>query len=170
MEEFLKSWKNIAYASAIIDDSMIRSIIRFAFDDSKPEHWRAAWLIDKACRKNPELLKPYLPEIYSGLKAIKNLSHIRHFLHIISQHPVPCEEQMPLYDLCLNLFSKSDSPIAVRTYAMDIAYSITKLHPELCAEMIQILEFILEQPCSAGVKAKGKNILKKLHLNIKSRH
>ena len=160
LSELLKSWDNLrALLKASEDASQIHLLVCIATDDSKPEHWRAAWLIDKANETDKNLLLPHLPDIYASIRTIGNYSHIRHFLRIINTHPIPEDEQIPLFDLCINLFSNNDIPVAVRANAMELAYSIVKLNPELHPEMKQLLEFILEQYSSAGIRAKAKNLL-----------
>jgi len=159
IEELLKSWDNLKGQLSSIDDLPINLLIPFALNDSKPEYWRAAWLIEKACCKNPDLLKPFLPDIYAKAKTTNSYSHLRHFLIIINRYPIPEVEQMPIYDFSINLFFKSEAPVAVRAYAMELAYTIVKIHCELRPEMTQFLEFMLEQPCSSGITAKSKNLL-----------
>ena len=160
LAELLKSWENfVALLQVACDNSQIHLMVRFATDNSKPEYWHAAWLIDKANEQDKNLLTPYLPEIYASMKIIGNYSHIRHFLRIINSHPIPENEQMALFDFSIKLFTNNDAPVAVRANAMEVAYSITKLNPELSPEMVQLLEFVLEQYSSAGIRAKAKNLL-----------
>ena len=163
LPELLKSWDNLGALLQIINDSShIQLMVRFATDDSRPEYWRAAWLIDKANEKDKNLLVPYMPEIYAKIRTISNYSHIRHFLRIIISHPIPENEQIALFDLSINLFVNNDVPVAVRANAMELAFSITKLNPELRPEMKQLLELLFEQYSTAGIRAKAKNLLAKL--------
>jgi len=55
--------------------------------------------------------------------------------------------------------------IAVRAFAMTVAFNISKSHPELINELLLILQHILVNEQSAGVKSRAKQIIKVITKN-----
>ena len=53
------------------------------------------------------------------------------------------------------------SAIAVKAYSMEIIYKLSTIYPELANELSATIN-IIEGEGSAGIKARGKIILKKL--------
>jgi hypothetical protein len=163
--EMISSWENLDLFPQYVADHPedLSLLMDIALDDSKPEFWRAAWIIDKINIKNPELISPYLPALFRALKKTRNLSKMRHFLKIMTYHPVPVKQQGFLFDYCMNSFASQDIPVAVRAHALQILFNISQAEPELKPELIQILEHELSLEQSAGIRARGKNILSLLH-------
>jgi hypothetical protein len=163
--DMISSWENLDLFSQHITDhpENLDLLIGVAFDDSKQEFWRAAWIMDKINTSNPELIKPYLPALFKALKKTRNLSKMRHFLKIIAHHQVPARQQGFLFDFCLNTFTSQAIPVAVRAHALQILYQIAQDEPGLKPELLQILEHELSMEQPAGIKARGKNILSLLY-------
>lgn len=159
--DMISSWENLDLFSQHIPEhpETLDLLIDLAFDDSKQEFWRAAWIMDKINSSNPELIKPYLPVLFKVLKKTRNLSKMRHFLKIIAHHQVPVRQRGFLFDFCLNTFTNQAIPVAIRANALQILYQIAQDVPGLKPELVQILEHALSLEQPAGIRARGKNIL-----------
>ncbi len=163
--DIIGSWQNLElllkHLMAYPEDLALLADV--AFDDSKYEFWRAAWVMDQINTQKPELIKPYLPAIFKALKKTENQSKLRHFLRMITYHDIPAAQRGPLFDFCLNAFDNQTMPVAVRAHALQIIYNISLKEPGLKDELIQILEYELSQEQTPGIKARGKNILSLLY-------
>jgi hypothetical protein len=166
--DMISSWENLDLFSQHITDhpENLDLLIGVAFDDSKQEFWRAAWIMDKINTSNPKLIKPYLPALFKALKKTRNLSKMRHFLKIITYHQIPAKQLGFLFDYCMNTFTSQAIPVAVRAHALQILYNIAQDEPGLKPELVQTLEYELSLEQSAGIRAKGKNILLQLNREI----
>ncbi len=161
----IKSWENIALLVRYIADypEHIDVIMTKALDDSQPENWRAAWMIDKINEKNPAVVLPYLPAMTDFLLATKNDSKRRHLLKLIGLHDIPEERMGVLLNYCLDVFTDAAIPIAVRVHAMQILYNIAQKEPDFASELIDLIEHEIDYHGSAGIKSRGQKLLKKLH-------
>lgn len=166
--DMISSWENLdLFSQHLIDHPENLGLVTdLAFDDSKHEFWRAAWIMDKVNTGDPDLIRPYLPALFKALKKTSNLSKMRHFLKIISSHQIPARQQGFLFDFCLNTYTNQSVPVAVRAHALQILLNIARDEPGLKPELKQILEHELSLDQSAGIRAKGKNILAQLNREI----
>jgi hypothetical protein len=163
--DMISSWQNLDLLSRHITDhpEYLGLLVEVALDDSKPEYWRAAWMVDKINVRDQELIKPYLPALFKALKKTRNLSKMRHFLKIITFHQIPVKQQGFLFDFCMTAYTSQSIPVAVRAHALQILYQIAQDEPGLKPELAQIVEHELSLGQSAGIRARGKKILSLLY-------
>ena len=114
-------------------------LLEIAFDDSKANYWRAAWIIDHLNEQKKSLVATYLLRIIEAALSSKNSSKLRHFLKIISQHPIPPGYAGLLFDRTLTIFTTPQYPVAVRVHAMQILYEIALTENELIPELVQTI-------------------------------
>lgn len=87
---------------------------------------------------------------------------VRNTLSILQKHVViPSEVEGELYDFCIHSIAVLKSPIAVRAFAMGVAYRIASPYPELLNELKIILEEVLIH-AEKGVLSRARNILGKV--------
>lgn len=165
VQTLIQSWENLALLVRYISDypEHLDVIIHKAFDDSLPENWRAAWMVDKIHDRHPELVLPYLPAITNFVMQTKNSGKKRHFLKLISLHPIPEENMSLLLDFCIRIFTNAAEDIAVRAHAMQVLYNIAEKEPGFSGELIELIEHEMEYHGSAGISSRGRKILKKLN-------
>lgn len=165
----IQSWENMALMVRYIADypEHLDIIMNKALDDSQPENWRAAWMVDKIHEKHPELVLPYLSAINSFVLTTKNSGKKRHFLKLISQYPLPEVNIALLLDFCINTFTNASEDVAVRVHAMQILYNIAEKEPDFSGELIELIEHEMEYHGSAGITSRGRKLLNRLH-QIKS--
>ena len=164
--EMINTWENLNFYIQQLSHhpEHLLPILEVAFDDSKQENWRAAYLIDKLADVNPELIRPYLGSFVNALKTTQNNSKRRHYLKLLSQYPIQTEHIDFLFNHCLDLFTTDKCPIAVRVHAMQILFEISEIEIGLKPELVQIIENEIDLHPSAGIKSRGRKILQKLQL------
>jgi len=64
-------------------------LMDIALNSTHKKSWRAAWMADKIHDQYPERILPFMESMILKLTDEKNNSKKRHFLKLISQHPVP---------------------------------------------------------------------------------
>jgi hypothetical protein len=109
----------------------------------------------------PGIISPFVADL---IKALPNFLHTgirRNILKIFTTEPIPEDYQVFMFDHCLDWVISKKEPIAVKAYAMDILVNIAMQEPDLKNEVIPVILDIMPGG-SAGVKARGIKMLKKL--------
>ena len=82
----------------------------------------------------------------------------RNILRILEDIPIPEDIEGALYDNCFQLLNNPDRAIAIRVFAMTVAFRIAKKYPDLLDELR--LSIQLHYPYgSAGFKSRAGKIL-----------
>lgn len=167
LRSLIQSWENIALLVRYIADypEHLGIIMTKVLDDSKPEHWRAAWMVDKIHQRHPELIFPYLQAITDFVLITQNAGKKRHLLKLISLNDIQDKNMAVLLNFCLEVFTNAAEPVAVRVHAMQILYNIAQKEPDFSGELIELIENEMEYHGSAGLASRGKKLLKKLIKN-----
>ena len=160
----IQSWENLAMMVRYVADypEYPDLILSKTMDDSQPENWRAAWMIDKIHDKHPELVIPYLPEMTNFLLTTQNAGKKRHLLKLISLHDIPDEKVAVLLNYSYEIFTNATEPVAVRVHAMQVLFNIAQKEPVFAGELIELIDHELEFHGSAGMTSRGRKLLKKL--------
>ena len=164
VQSLIQSWENIALLVRYIADypEHLDIIMTKVLDDSRPENWRAAWMVDKIHERHPELVFPYLQAMTDFVLATQNAGKKRHLLKLISLNDIQEENMALLLNFCIEVFTNAAEPVAVRVHAMQILFNIAQKEPDFSGELIELIEHELEYHGSAGLASRGKKLLKKL--------
>ncbi len=154
----LEFWKY----TVLTDPEIFNEVLNLIFKDEEKIAWRAAWIIDNATEKYPELLIPHIPAIIDHFLHTQNSSLQRIFTRILMRHKIPDHSIGAVFDRCYELLSPIH-PIAVRANAMQVLYNITEYWPELKPELAMVISGMLEEAEEAGIISKARNLLKKLN-------
>lgn len=136
-------------------------------NSSIPNAWRAAWALAHINEKNSQLLIPYLAEIADIVTTTKNLSIKRELLKILILHPLPDEPSGVLLDSCFETVTSNLVPVGLRMYAMSMVAKYCDKYPELIPEFVAVLETILAEPPSVGMKGWASRLVQQLSQNKK---
>jgi 8-oxo-dGTP diphosphatase len=150
--------------SAIENPAIFDKLLEYSLSDDNKLAFRASWTLTKVCDKFPELIYPHLGRITEELRNLDNEGTMRCFLRIISLSDIERiseKHQGLLAEFCFNLLSSGFSAIAVKAYSMEILYKLVLKYPELRNELTATIN-MLQQEGSAGIIARGRQILKKL--------
>lgn len=164
LKSLILSWENINLVVKYISDhpEYLDVLMNLAMDDSQPENWRAAWMIDKIHEQHPELVIPYLQSMTQFVLTTQNAGKKRHLLKLISINDIQEENMALLLNYCLKVFSNAAEPVAVRVHAMQTLFNIAQKEPDFSGELIELIEHEIEYHGSAGIASRGRKLLKKL--------
>lgn len=164
LSAIIQSWENLALVVRHISDhpEHLDVLMTMALDDREERNWRAAWMVDKIHEKYPELIIPYLPAMTDFVMVTSNAGKKRHFLKLISLHEIAPDKIGELLNFSIETMTSPDEPIAVRAHAMQVLYNIALTEPDFAAELIELIQHEIEFHGSAGINAKGKNLIQKL--------
>ena len=165
IQKLIQSWENIALLVRYIANypEHLELIMTKVLDDSQPENWRAAWMVDKIHEQHPELVIPYLQTMTNFVLTTQNAGKKRHLLKLISINEIQEENLAVLLNFCINIFTNTAEPVAVRVHAMQALFNIAQREPDFSGELIELIEHEMEYHGSAGLASRGKKLLKKLN-------
>ena len=132
---------------------------------SIPHAWRAAWALAHINEKDRMLLKPYLFDVGELVVTTQNLSIKRELLKVLLLHPLPDEPSGVLLDHCLETATSALIPVGLRMYAMSMVAKYCERYPELTPEFVAVLETILAEPPSVGMKGWATRLIRQLTYN-----
>ena len=160
----IQSWENIALLVRYIADypEHLDIIMTKVLDDSQPENWRAAWMVDKIHERHPELIQSYLQAMTDFVLTTQNAGKKRHLLKLISLNEIKDKNMASLLNYCIEVFTNAAEPVAVRVHAMQILFNIAQKEPDFSGELIELIENEIELHGSAGLFSRGRKLLKKL--------
>jgi 8-oxo-dGTP diphosphatase len=150
--------------SAIENPAIFRRLFEYSKSSDKKLAFRASWTLTKVCDKFPDIIYPYLSQIVDILGSIDNESALRSFLRILSfsdTEKIDKHQHGILADFCFNMLKSGFSAIAIKAYSMEILYRLALIYPELGNELSACIN-MLQGEGSAGIKARGHMIMKKL--------
>jgi hypothetical protein len=164
IKKLIQSWENIALLVRYVADypEYLELIMAKTLDDSRPENWRAAWMVDKIHEQHPELVVPYLQAMTNFVLTTQNSGKKRHLLKLISMNEIREENLAVLLNFCIEVFTNAAEPVAIRVHAMQILFNIAQKEPDFSGELVELIEHEMEYHGSAGLASRGKKILKKL--------
>jgi len=152
-------------ATSAIENSVIfHKLLDYSYSSDPKLAFRSSWTLSKVCDRFPELIYPHLTRIIEGLKGINNESAQRSFLRILSLtdfKQINPKLHGILADHCFQALNSGFSAIAIKAYSMEILYRLAVIYPELANELSASVN-MLQGEGSAGIKARGRIILKKL--------
>ena len=140
-----------------------KTVFDLCFESRYPVSMRASWVIQACCENYPELINPYIQNLFEKIKDSKVDGVKRNFLKIISEHTElkQIKDAGLLIDTCFNWLYSPDSAIAIKYYSMNIIYRYCEIEPDLKNEFCIVLEEITEHS-SKGLKSRIRKILKEL--------
>lgn len=165
IQKLIQSWENIALLVRYIADypEHLELIMTKVLDDSQPENWRAAWMVDKIHEQHPELVVPYLQTMTDFVLTTQNAGKKRHLLKLISMNEIQEENLAELLNFCIEVFTNAAEPVAIRVHAMQTLFNIAQREPDFSRELVEMIEHEMEYHGSAGLASRGKRLLKKLN-------
>ncbi|TLX78340.1 hypothetical protein E9993_01280 [Labilibacter sediminis] len=131
-------------------------LVTLAISDKQPFSWRAAWLLWSCMEKNDQRIHKYLDKIINTIPS-KPDNQVREFLIILQQIELSDHEESRLFDLCINIWKKTDKQASVRYNAFKLMIMIAQKHAGLLGEITLLTESQYTDSLSNNAK---KSILK----------
>ena len=123
---------------------------------------RAAWVISYCAEAHPQLIDSHLKKMLDNLEreglhdAIK-----RNTLKVLSARQLPEELLGQAATLSFDFLADPQEAIAIKVFSMEMLSQICLVEPGLAGELRLLIEDQMPH-ASAGFRARGKRILKKL--------
>jgi hypothetical protein len=142
------------------DKMRFQKLMELFLHGEDPLAKKSAWIVGHCAESNPELVSPWLkpminkmqePEVHDAVK--RNVVRILQFVDI------PRRLQGIVANLCFELISSIDEPIAVRTFSMTVLAKIAQEEPDLKKELEIAVRQMLPYATPA-FRVRAKKVLK----------
>lgn len=151
------------------EDINLSELIDLTFEPDQNISFKAAWLLENLYLKYPESFVPYLSNIISRFKAIKNPSCKRHYakilMHITAKNaPVNIKLQLketdmePAIEQCFDWLIDPKVLVAVKAFASEALFNMRHAYPWIKEELANQLVFMMLNG-STAIQTKGKRLL-----------
>jgi hypothetical protein len=141
---------------------MIAELWEIYFRKEEPISRRAAWIIDTVSENEPGWVEPYIPRLIELLPTFNHDGLKRHGLRMISRNRIPEGNMADLMNTCFEWLLSTSEAVAAKLYCILILYSISQDLPEIRRELIDTIEFQMQDGTS-GFKNIGRKMLTKLY-------
>lgn len=123
---------------------------------------RAAWVIGKIGKTQPEMFPPHLKSMIMNLRK-EGLSDSvkRNTLRVLEEFEIPESLWGETADICFEYLASKKEAVAIKCFSMTVLLNITLKVPELKDELQILIEDQMPY-ASAGFKSRGKKTLKAL--------
>lgn len=121
---------------------------------------RAAWVVGYCAEYQPHLVEPYLETMIDllGRKDV-HVAVKRNVVRFLQFIEIPDDLKGKTYDHCFELLSDPNEPIAVRVFAMSVAFNIAKNEPDLLSELKLLVAESMRHSPTPGFCSRAKKIL-----------
>lgn len=153
-------------ADYIADDaSRFAVLMDVFFGDDYRQTQRASWPFGMVVEQFPELLLPYYTRVIAMLSQQDvHVAVKRNLLRVLQFQLIPEDYEGEVLDKAFTLFESKNEAIAVRVFAMQVVYNLSRKFPEIQPEIKWIIEESMPF-ASAAFKSRGGKILKELSKN-----
>jgi len=155
---------DILAENIIENQKMLKLLVDYSFSEDKQLAFRASYCITKAEEKVPGITEQYYGFFAESLPQLGNESVIRAILKILNTYDFNKLNENHhgfIADSCFRWLNSGKSAIAIKAYSMDALYKLSQIYPELVYELRSSILRVMEDG-SAGIKARGKQILRLL--------
>lgn len=123
----------------------------------------AGWIISYLGESNQQLIKNHLSVIIQKLENKEhNAAQIRNVFRTLQFIVIPQQHEGYVLTKGFEFLNNSNSPIAVKVFAMTVIFNLSNKYPEIQNELKLSLENQFEH-ASPGFKSRATKILKKLN-------
>ena len=159
LQEHSKS--HTVYIAHILKEkpNYISEFLEIIYLEEEPISRRAAWSLRTLFDSDKKVLLPYIDDMIMRLESIKSAAILRAFLAIISMIKIDEKWHGFLIQYTSETILNSHSEIAVKAFAMDIFFQISKTQQELFYELEQMIDYIYPDG-SRGIQNKCRNMTK----------
>ena len=142
------------------DKMRFQQLMEFLLQGDEPLAKKSAWIIGHCAEEHPELVSPWLKPMINRMQETGVHSAVkRNVVRILQFVEIPRKLQGVVANLCFELISSIDEPIAVRTFSITVLAKIAQVEPELKKELEIVVRKMLPYATPA-FRARAKKVLK----------
>lgn len=129
--------------------------------EPRPLNWRLSWFLSTLVEQKPERYSYLVPNIWKGLKDIRDHSVQRDLWHMLMHLDIPAETASDVFDKGVQVVVSEKYSVAERANAISVLKNVTHSFPELKQEALLVLQPLCSHSM-ASIRARGKMAVKAL--------
>src|SRR5690606_2212205 len=146
----------------------VAGLLAYSYHPDNQVSFRAAWLLEHICIKDPAIIAPIYNTFINRLAAQKHWGTIRSYTKIAmlvtkrkTAIPHTKEQEEIVIEQCFNWLINIRCPVAVVVNCLDILYNLRKKNPWLEEELKAQIQHLLKNP-SPALASRANKILKRI--------
>lgn len=142
-------------------DGMIDTLIRFCYRNDYPFPQYSSWLLAHVADNHYDRLVPFQNSLIDAFLDGSDPSTQRNLGNVLQRFPKTVHREGELLDRLFAILLDAETKVALKVYAMNLAFAFLEDYPELKSELQVIVEDGMTRESAAYLSA-GKKILKKI--------
>ena len=130
-------------------------------DEEPAFAFRIGWLLDTLVTIKPELVKPFVPELYAKRDQMVFPGYKRSLAKIISHCGAPEELEGEITELFFTWLLDAKTEVAVKVHAMQSMFNLCQKYPDLKHELKEVIEDQMDKN-TVAFRARAKKLMVKL--------
>lgn len=122
------------------DQERFNELLKLFLEGSNTVTQRASWVVSYCAEQKPQMIRTHLKKIITNLKNPVHAAVKRNTLRLLQHTELPKSLLGETTNICFNLLSSTNEPVAVKVFSMTILYNITQREPDLQNELKIIIE------------------------------
>ncbi len=143
------------------DAQLFAELMDCFLDDEWRLNQRAAWVVSHCADTYNDLILPHLEAMILNLDKEVHVAVKRNTLRVLQNVAIPEDLLGRLTNICFDALNSSETPVAIKVYAMTILANVCKIEPDLKQELYLVIEGQMPYG-SPAFKSRGRRILKQL--------
>ena len=123
---------------------------------------RAAHVLSHCADHIPALITPYVKKMIDYLNTDPKVAIKRNTVRILQNQVIPISHQGKLTNYCFDYLLSNGEPIAIKVFSMTILANMAQTYPDLINELKIVVENLLQNKPSAGIRSRAIKTLKRL--------
>lgn len=119
---------------------------------------RVSWPLSIIAEKTPEALTPFLDQLIPLLAHSTHHAAHRNILRLLQFINIPKKHQGNITDACFRFLYDAQTPVAIKSFSMEIVHRIAREEPDLATELCLYIEDRMDFE-SPGFRSRGRKIL-----------
>lgn len=144
------------------DKKRFKDLMNLFLSDEYRVVQRSSQVVGKVADNHPQMILPYIDKmVKNATNPEQPIAVKRNVVRVLQYIDIPEKHHGDVMNMCFDFLADVNETVAVRVFSMTILDNLTKHYPEIKQELHAILEEQLELGCTAGFRARAKNILNK---------
>ncbi len=145
------------------DESRFAQLMGVFQEKDIPLAVRAAWIVNLIAETHPKLLLPHLDALVARMEEVGIPSPVkRHVMNSLQYVDIPESLHGRVMNAGFSFLEDPEEPIAVRAFSMTVLADLARIYPDIKGELRLIIEDILVQGASAGIRSRAQKVLKSI--------
>ncbi len=161
-----KDWQKLA--DWVLSENELEGLINlFLTTQSKRIGQQSAGVFMELVNQDNTIFYPFQQQLVAYLHSENpKITQLRNIYRLFQFAYIREEVEGALLDACFKVLEDPNLPIAVRVFAMTVAFRIGERYPEIYPELKNLIELNLELGNSSGLQNRANKLIQKMEVGL----